>query len=309
MNNWQLGKAQAYAHEKMSARIELSSHAWCYAWYSAHLFADPAQNLRLTNSDTGAITIHNETPGNESTNVPINTTTLTVIIQQSQGRLLNYSIQTIPDIGHITENNITSGTKSCTISGITSSTTYTWFVAVSDEYNWTNCSFWFTTENPDAIPPVISSIHFRTSNPIDLQPGLGWENISCNVTDNIYVHNVTIHISNPDNYTTYITMNRKINTNTYYYNTTFSTYGNFSVYIWANDTNNNQVYSNNSGFLIPPNWDINNDRICSMEDLILASDQYGKNGSPGWIREDIDNNGTVQVFDIVLLSNHYTYSW
>ena len=43
-----------------------------------------------------------------------------------------------------------------------------------------------------------------------------------------------------------------------------------------------------------------------MEDLLLASDQYGKNGSPGWIREDIDNNGTVQVFDFVLLSNHYT---
>ena len=46
-----------------------------------------------------------------------------------------------------------------------------------------------------------------------------------------------------------------------------------------------------------------------MEDLLLASDQYGKYGSPGWIREDIDNNGTVQVFDFVLLSNHYTISW
>ncbi|MCX6671746.1 MAG: hypothetical protein NTX92_07490 [Euryarchaeota archaeon] len=308
-NNWQLGKAQAYAHEKMSARIELSSHAWCYAWYSAHLFADPAQILRITNSDTEAITIHNETPGNESTIVPINTTALTVSIQQSQGRLLNYSIQTVPDIGNITENNITSGTKSCAISGLTSSTTYTWFVAVSDGYNWANCSFWFSTENPDTIPPVISSILYRVSNPIDLQPGLGWENISCNVTDNSYVYNVTIHMSNPDNSTRYITMNRKINTNIYYYNTTFSTYGNFSFYIWANDTNNNQVYSNISGFLIPPNWDINNDRICSMEDLLLASDQYGKNGSPGWIREDIDNNGTVQVFDFVLLSNQYTSSW
>ncbi len=116
-------------------------------------------------------------------------------------------------------------------------------------------------------------------------------------------------MSDPDNSTTYITMNRKINTNTYYYNTTFSTYGNFSFYIWANDTNNNQVYSNISGFVIPPNWDINNDRICSMEDLLLVSDQYGKNGSPGWIREDIDNNGTIQVFDFVLLSNHYTSSW
>ena len=147
----------------MSARIDISSHAWCYAWYSAHLFGDPAQILRITNSDAGNITIHNETPGNESINVPINTTALTVTIQQSQGRLLNYSIQTVPDIGNITENNITSGTKSCAISGLTSPLLPTPGLLQSQTgINWTNCSFWFTTENPDAIPPEISSITLPT---------------------------------------------------------------------------------------------------------------------------------------------------
>ena len=308
-NDWQLGKAQAYAHEKMSARIEQSNHAWCYAWYSAHLFADPAQILRLVNSDSGNISIHNETPGNESTNIPINTTALTVGITDTQGRLLNYSIQTEPNIGNITEKNITSGTISCIISYLTYSTIYTWFVSVSDGYHWANSSFWFITENPESTPPEISSLLYHASNPIDLQPGIGWENISCNVTDNINVNNVTIHITNPDYSVTTITMNRKISTNTYYYNTTFSTYGNFSFYIYANDTNNNQAYSNISDFVIPPNWDINNDRICSMEDLRLASDQYGTQGSSGWIREDIDNNGKIQIFDFVLLSNHYTSIW
>lgn len=308
-NNWQLGKAHAYAHEKMSARIELSSHAWCYAWYSAHLFADPTQILRLTNSETGNITIHNEDPGNESINIPISATALTVSIQHTQGKLLNYSIQTEPDIGNNAQNNMTNGTISCTISNLTYATTYTWFVAVSDGYHWTNCSFWFITENPEVTPPEISSIRYHSSNPMDLQPGFGWENISCNVTDNINVNNVAIHFIKPDNSTTNITMNRKIYSNTYYYNTTFSTYGNFFFYILANDTNNNYASSNISIFVIPPNWDINNDRVGSMEDLMLASEQYGEHGSSGWIREDVDNNGTIEIFDLVLISNHYTSIW
>jgi hypothetical protein len=308
-DNWQLGKAHAYAHEKMSARIEFSSHAWCYAWYSAHLFADPAQSLRFTNSDTGNITIHDETPENESTNVPITTTALTVNIQQTQGRLLNYSIHTVPDIGNNTQNYIASGMISCIISNLTYSTTYTWFVTVSDGFHWTNRSFWFTTENFDSTPPEISSIRYHFSNPMDLQPVFGWENISCNVTDNININHVMIHIICPDNSTTNITMNRKMHSNIYYYNTTFSSYGDFFVSIFANDMNNNCASTNISIVVIPPNWDINNDRICSMEDLILTSDQYGKQGPSGWIREDVDNNGTIDVFDLVLLSNQYTSIW
>jgi len=56
-------------------------------------------------------------------------------------------------------------------------------------------------------------------------------------------------------------------------------------------------------------WDINNDGNCSMLDLSLASYKYGQIGFPGWIREDIDNNGKVEVYDFVLLSNHYADSW
>ncbi len=309
ITNWQLGKAQSYAHEKMSARIELSSHAWCYAWYSAHLFADPAQILRLKNPDVSDITIMNENPCNESTNVPINTQALTVNIQHLQGNLLNYTIQTTPDIGSNAENNSTNGTKSCTISGLSYSTTYTWFVTVSDGYQSTNCTFWFTTEDQEVIPPEISSILYLSSNPIDLQPGFGWENMSCVVTDNNMVNNVMICIHKPDNTSTNITMDRIIHTDTYYYNTTFSVYGNFSFQVWANDTYNNMAFSTSSPFLIPPNWDINTDRVCSMQDFILTSNQFGKNGSPGWVREDIDNNGRIDVFDFVILSNHFSSAW
>ena len=60
MNTWQLGKAFAYAHEKIAARIDISSHSWCYVWYSAHLFGDPAQILRIQDTEPDQIIINNE---------------------------------------------------------------------------------------------------------------------------------------------------------------------------------------------------------------------------------------------------------
>jgi len=182
-------------------------------------------------------------------------------------------------------------------------------VIVSDGTQWTNCSFWFITENPETNPPEISSIWYNSSNPIDLEPDVGWENISCTVTDQTNVQNVSISIMYPDSSTVNTTMNRKTHTDTYYYNTTFSTPGNFSFSIWANDTNNNQATSDIFYFILPPNWDINYDRICSMEDLIGTSECYGEQGHPGWIREDIDNDGGIFVFDLVVLSNHYQCFW
>jgi hypothetical protein len=32
-------------------------------------------------------------------------------------------------------------------------------------------------------------------------------------------------------------------------------------------------------------------------------------GDLGWIREDVDNNGIVDLIDLVLVSNHYNESW
>jgi hypothetical protein len=408
MENWQLGKALAYAHEKMSARIEISSHAWCYAWYSANLFGDPAQILRIQDSAPQDIIVDNETPFNGSTNLPLNISTLSVQIQQSQGHLFNYTIQTAPYIGSDTQTNATNGTKSCSVTGLTYSTTYHWFVNVSDHNSWmnhtyvfttqsepinnppviiapvpsnrshnislttsllsviiqdleadlftwmissvpmignktgtfaqngtkicnisgltystnytwfvhvfdghlwTNQSFWFVTENPDITPPQITDVHFTSSTPIDIQPGIGWENITCNVTDNRNVNMVSIIITLPDNTTVNSSMKQKISTHLYYYDTTFLMYGNFSYRIWANDTAHNHALSSWRSFILPPNWDIDSDGICSILDLTFTSNHYGETGSPGWIREDIDNNGMIQVFDFVLLSNHYADSW
>jgi hypothetical protein len=44
-------------------------------------------------------------------------------------------------------------------------------------------------------------------------------------------------------------------------------------------------------------------------DLVLISNHYTETGTPGWIRQDVDNNGAIEVLDLVLTSNHYGETW
>jgi len=60
---------------------------------------------------------------------------------------------------------------------------------------------------------------------------------------------------------------------------------------------------------LPPNWDINNDGRYNILDKVLISVRYGQTGSPGWIREDINNNGIVNMADLTYDSNHYNECW
>jgi hypothetical protein len=408
LDNWRLGKARAYSQDIMSAKIDISSHAWCYAWYSVHLFGDPAQTLRLKDSMASDIVFGYENPCNGANDVPITTSTLNITIEQSQGQLFNYTIQTTPYIGSSTAQGESNGTKSCLVTGLNYSTTYHWFVNATDgtswtnetylfttqagpvnnpplqsipspdngstnvsintaslsitiqdpegdEFNWTitttlnvgsnsgtaasngtktcnlsslsysttytwmvnaydghhwiNNTYWFTTESLDVSPPQISNITLRTSNPVDLQPGFSWENVTCSVTDNVHVNNVSLIITYPNSSLMNLTMIKKMGSSLYYYNTSFSPQGNFSYFIWANDTKNNHVTSTLNYFSLAPNWDITNDGICNMLDLTLISTHYSQINTPGWIREDVDNNGQINVFDLILISNHFNESW
>ena len=76
---------------------------------------------------------------------------------------------------------------------------------------------------------------------------------------------------------------------------------------------NNSAYVDitvyNGCVLVAPNWDINLDHDCNILDLIQISNHFDETGDPGWIREDVDNNGVIQILDFVFVSNHYNESW
>ena len=88
-------------------------------------------------------------PTNGLANVPISTASLSINIQDPDGDTFNYTISTSPNIGSSSGNESSNGSKSCSISGLDYSTTYTWYVSCMDtgSGNWTNKSYWFTTES------------------------------------------------------------------------------------------------------------------------------------------------------------------
>jgi hypothetical protein len=408
MNEWQLGKAFAYANLKMTARIDISSHAWCYAWYSAHFFGDPAQVLRIKETETQQIHLTDEHPQNATQSVPLTLPSLSINIEQAQGLPFDYTIQTNPPIGNISGINTTNGSKICPITGLTYNTTYYWFVNVTDgttwnanvfwfhtqsapsnaapiiinpnplnrslsiplnttqlsieiydpdgdalswwintspyigsnmEINtsngtktclisglspntnytwsinafdgldWCNNSFLFTTEQSDTTPPHISSILLQLSNPMDIEDGFGWENISCTVTDDSGINTTLINITEPNGTSIRIPMLKLDNTSRYCFNTTFHQYGNYSYSFFATDTMNNHAISTAYFFIISPNWDVDNDGNCSLADLTMVAAHYGQTGTPGWIRQDIDNDGSILILDLVLLSNEFGTHW
>jgi len=167
-----------------------------------------------------------------------------------------------------------------------------------------------TAHFQDSAPPQITGITRTTSNPLDTNPLFGWVNVSCTVTDNVGVSQVTLRIHLPSGSWSNVSMVAKGAGQYYYRSTTaFSTAGNYSYFIRATDSNSNVNNSNIVLFSMPPNWDINSDGTCAIFDFVLISNHYGETGALGWIREDADNNGIIQVLDLVYISNHYAESW
>jgi len=162
----------------------------------------------------------------------------------------------------------------------------------------------------DAAPPQISGVTRTTSNPLDTDPLYGWVNVSCTVTDNVAVSQVILRIHAPGGSWNNVSMQAGTAGKFYYRSTTaFSSSGNYSYSIWARDMSNNAVTSSNVLFSMSPNWDLNSDGHCTIFDLVLVSNHYSQSGAHGWIREDADNNGEIQVLDLVFVSNHYGESW
>jgi len=95
-------------------------------------------------------TISNPQPPNGATNVPVTLSQLSVEISDPEGDLMDWTIETSPNIGSASGNNAEDGTITCLVSNLTYGTTYTWYVNVTDGNSWTNETYTFTTESLDS---------------------------------------------------------------------------------------------------------------------------------------------------------------
>ena len=157
----------------------------------------------------------------------------------------------------------------------------------------------------DEISPVISDVSVVFSDPLDTV--IGWENISCVVTDDVGVDQVWLNITYPDSHTENVSMSKS--GDTYYFNVSLSAVGTYGFFIWANDTSDNRDSSGVDVFELPPNWDVNVDHQGSIVDLVLVAGHFDEVGVGGWLRSDVNNDGQVSIVDLVLVAGYFDETW
>jgi outer membrane protein assembly factor BamB len=54
-----------------------------------------------------------------------------------------------------------------------------------------------------------------------------------------------------------------------------------------------------------PAWDVNQDGNINVFDMILVGNHFGETGTPGWIPEDVNSDGVINVFDMIVVGNHF----
>lgn len=52
-------------------------------------------------------------------------------------------------------------------------------------------------------------------------------------------------------------------------------------------------------------WDLNNNGQVDVGDLVIVGNHFGETGTPGWIQCDFNNNGQIDVGDLVIVGNHF----
>lgn len=187
---------------------------------------------------------------------------------------------------------------------------YLYFIWANDAEANSDFSSSYTFVIGDMTAPEISNVVLIPSDPLDTDPTFGWVNVTCEVTDNVAIDSVYLNIKNPDGSWNNVSLSTSDGV-IYYYNSSiaFSESGNYTYHIWAEDASNNSVVSGSYNFSMAPNWDIDNNGVINIFDMVLVSNHYDEDGNAGWIREDVDNNGEVQVLDLVQISNHYGEIW
>ncbi len=86
-------------------------------------------------------------PLDSSTQVTITKTKISFTIEDPQGDLMNFSVETVPNIGSDNQFEVNNGSYFVDINELAYSKMYTWYLNVTDGIHWTNETFIFQTED------------------------------------------------------------------------------------------------------------------------------------------------------------------
>ncbi len=104
--------------------------------------------------------VSDPSPPDGARNVPMPFTQLSFHLRDPQGDLMDYTVETSPDIGSGSGTGVGDGTYNVDVSGLDYSTEYIWHVDVTDGTHWTKKIFSFTTEEAP-FNPFDEGWHYR----------------------------------------------------------------------------------------------------------------------------------------------------
>jgi hypothetical protein len=135
------------------------SAAWIQASYNNQ--KDPTTFYTMKEEETIPQTpeISAPSPQNKAKGIPLSLSAISFNLTDYQGRLMNYTVTTTPNIGSDAKVNVASGRFTFNVAGLQYSTTYKWVVSVTDGNHSTNIEFSFTTaftEPPTQDNPILT---------------------------------------------------------------------------------------------------------------------------------------------------------
>lgn len=60
---------------------------------------------------------------------------------------------------------------------------------------------------------------------------------------------------------------------------------------------------------LAPAWDLNNDHVINIGDVVKIGLVWGQTGMSGWIPEDLNNDGVINIGDVVVVGLHWGETW
>lgn len=167
-----------------------------------------------------------------------------------------------------------------------------------------------------AIPPEITNISCTPN----IQEVHNYVNITAFISDNAMVNDVYVNImSNSNLFGNFSMTGIELDVNgngIYYYNTSYSDLGNYSYYIWANDTSDNQNKSDTYQFIIQ---DTTPPQISDVQDSMDPQEVYGYVNITCNVKDNVDvnavkvnitdpNGGTTNISMIKIGDHSYYYN-
>jgi len=111
--------------------------------------------------------VSNPIPSDGQMEIPLSLSQLSFKLNDYQGDLMDYTVETLPNIGSGSGNNVVNGTYSISIDGLDYSSEYLWFVNVTDGANWAHEVFSFHTEFVIVFDPFEEGWQYRKQVVID----------------------------------------------------------------------------------------------------------------------------------------------